>query len=770
MHTSQPQRIGRRYLALTAATLVGAVWVAWKYELNLPQTTVALLPTIAASYMTWAQFRAGRQDAASAAAGQVTLGQLADQLAIAVRAQWEAEAAHQRLNDPHPLPVGWQPADPSLVETWHDLVTTARGWPGRPPTDPATWATSPADLAGADNDLADVLARVPTGRLVVLGEPGAGKTMLLVRLLLDLLARRTPGGPVPVLVPLAAWNPVDHDLATWLAQRLVLDHPGLTAPAPPGAGATTRVQALLEHRLLLPILDGLDELPERMVGRAISHLNTALPPGQGLVLASRTGAYRHAITGQPNPTGQPAGQEPGSVPVRLWGAAGITLRPLAPVDVRAYLRRDAASPTMAARWNPVLAALGTNTPLGQTLVTPLTVGLARTIYNPRPGEHPTAVPDPAELCDQARFPTATTIQAHLFDAFIPAAYRPHPDPRRRGRWTADQAGPWLVFLARHLHDRNDTTDIAWWQLHHAIPTPMLGLGAGLVAGLWAGLVAGLVVGLVVGLGTGVWAGVVVGVVVVLGLAAGRGEVTPAKGLRWFKDALAGVVGGLVAGLAVGLVGGLLFGLVAWHQAGPRAVQLGAGLVLGIRLWFPFGLLLGLLGAVAGLMSAFKGTPTDLTITADPKTVLTRDRRAFLTIGLAGGLAVGGLAVGGLVGGLTFGLGEGLPVGLGLGLGLGLVVGLWQAAWGWFGLVRCWLALRRRLPWRLMTFLADAHQRGVLRQAGAVYQFRHLELQRRLASRQRYPGSAPMWSVGWHTGLVAVLMLQVSAVGWSGQAL
>jgi hypothetical protein len=31
-------------------------------------------------------------------------------------------------------------------------------------------------------------------------------------------------------------------------------------------------------------------------------------------------------------------------------------------------------------------------------------------------------------------------------------------------------------------------------------------------------------------------------------------------------------------------------------------------------------------------------------------------------------------------------------------------------------------------------LADAHRRGVLRQAGAVYQFRHLELQQRLANR------------------------------------
>jgi hypothetical protein len=34
----------------------------------------------------------------------------------------------------------------------------------------------------------------------------------------------------------------------------------------------------------------------------------------------------------------------------------------------------------------------------------------------------------------------------------------------------------------------------------------------------------------------------------------------------------------------------------------------------------------------------------------------------------------------------------------------------------------------------MGFLNDAYKRGVLRQAGAVYQFRHIELQHRLATR------------------------------------
>jgi len=96
------------------------------------------------------------------------------------------------------------------------------------------------------------------------------------------------------------------------------------------------------------------------------------------------------------------------------------------------------------------------------------------------------------------------------------------------------------------------------------------------------------------------------------------------------------------------------------------------------------------------------------------------------------LALTGALVTGLVRGLVLGLVFGLVVG---GLVVGLIAGLYESAWGRFGVTRRWLALRGCLPWRLMAFLADAHQREVLRQVGAVYQFRHVELQRRLAARR-----------------------------------
>jgi len=79
--------------------------------------------------------------------------------------------------------------------------------------------------------------------------------------------------------------------------------------------------------------------------------------------------------------------------------------------------------------------------VAQALTTPLMVTLARTIYNPRPGEPTVTVGrSPAEMLDPVRFPTCTEIVHHLFDGFIPSAYRPHPDPLRRSNRKAATAG------------------------------------------------------------------------------------------------------------------------------------------------------------------------------------------------------------------------------------------------------------------------------------------------------------------------------------------
>jgi hypothetical protein len=58
-----------------------------------------------------------------------------------------------------------------------------------------------------------------------------------------------------------------------------------------------------------------------------------------------------------------------------------------------------------------------------------------------------------------------------------------------------------------------------------------------------------------------------------------------------------------------------------------------------------------------------------------------------------------------------------------------------------------MSSRKLLPLRLMSFLKDAHRRGVLRQSGGVYQFRHSLLQERLAWQFKQTGGRLLGSAG-----------------------
>lgn len=363
----------------------------------------------------------------------------ADALADAVREQWAAEFRLRRLQDPEPVDVRWVAADPRLA----DHPENVRRIP------------APRDGQRQLGGIVDAFAAAPGRRLVVLGGPGSGKSVLALRFTLGRLAVRRPGGAVPVIFPLAGWDPRHSGLRDWLAERLAADHRPLAAFAD---GRRTMARALLDTGLVLPVLDGFDELPQAVYGEAVRRINAELDDDLALLLTSRPQAWATAV-------------DEGDV---LTAAQVVKLLPLDIGQSAAYLERTARPlPADGGRratvWTPVLRYLEEEPghPLAAVLTVPLMVALARTVYGNRSR-------DPAELLDDARFENAERIEEHLLEAFVPAAFH---DAGDRGAMEARRR---LGALARELQKRG-TGRLGWWELEAMAPRVLRVYAPGLVA-------------------------------------------------------------------------------------------------------------------------------------------------------------------------------------------------------------------------------------------------------------------------------------------------
>lgn len=685
-----------------------ALLLEWRYH-DLGIGAVSILVSAALGlpllWLTWAIYRESGRPAETV--GKVNLTEIADKLAVVIKAQWESESVVRQLNDPYPLSVSWVAADTSLAEEWDLLValaTTGAGWPTSSSAG-VVWADRPDDLAGSGNDLSRVLDRVPTRRLVLLGEPGSGKSMLMVRLMLDLLSNRAEGGPVPVLASLASWDPGRESLHEWLTGLLVTDYPGIVSAHGP-AGSPSIVGEMLSERLIVLLLDALDEMPEKSRPLAISRINNSLLPGETVIVTCRSKEYRELASSRPE------------VRAAIRGAAAIQLCALEPGQVGEYLLKDARAPELAARWATVLDPQGTSGPAGQALATPLMVGLARFVYNPRSGERCSHLRDPAELCE---FSDKASVEAHLFDSFVQVAYRREPDERPTS-WDPSRAEVWLMFLASHTEYTLGSTDFGWWTLPHDNPSLPAVVRAG-----WAGLLMGV-----------------------------------------YASVVLGGIPDIIISLIVALMVGLISATISWLFWGDRAppgpsadpawklrirpirfvTWLTAGIVTGCATWLAFGYMpafwLGIAaGLLAGFLVALTGVSEDKLAAASPGALLARDRHAAVIAFISALMMPAAVTMFAAV--LIVEL---VPRHLGIApiiwtaavvlfyaAGIAMRFAAGKTAWPRYFLARSLLAIEGDLPWSLMQFLDDAHGRGVLRQVGSVYQFRHVGLQRRLAYRQ-----------------------------------
>lgn len=656
------------------------------------------------------------------------------ELASAIEVEWSAEVNARRVHGAALLPVRWHRAEPVSAG---DRIG-ADGSPG---------AGSVA-LAGELDGVVDTYERIPSRRLVILGAPGAGKTVVLTRLVLDLLADWEVEQPVPVLLSAASWSAAKpQSLDDWLDNELQAYKPGLKQHVAPNVSIARQ---LITAGRILPVIDGFDEMGSDARASFLEALNEEPTP---FVLSSRGDEYRQLVTG-------PEAAAPS-------GTAVIELEPLSADDVAACLTSTAAGDTEAvegiATWQAMLTRIGedhdSRSWFGELFDSPLMVFLAQSIYSE------TTI-DPVELLNTSRFSSVDHARQYLFAKFLEVSYR-------TSRYRPDSAFRWLRFLATHLDGRS----IIWWQLPNT------------VAWYWRSLVFGIVFG-VFGCAFGVAmcaeghsGQTFIGVAAVVGVLAGAlygtwPTVMPAQRLdfpslfpsRWVHKItcpIGGVIAALIARRLVDvfhgwwppltwmplLIGAPIGALIVSSIEGSRGqgvkgartgkrIRLddvpawlgGACIVVvlatfthastgNLWVWLVIGVIWGLFMDLAFMPAV----PIGIESASGFRETL-RSTRWFMLYfvvmtSIAYGVVLGSLVapVAGAIAGIIIGTSFGIAI---HGQGKWLLIG------------QGWLPLTRRLPLTTVSFIEDAYGRQILRRVGAAYQFRHELLREAIVNETR----------------------------------
>ncbi len=563
-------------------------------------------------------------------------------------------------------------------------------------------------LLPSGTEVEDVFSEMGEGRsLLILGEPGAGKTTTLLKLAQSLIARAETdlSQPLPVVFNLSAWGSKQQAIAEWLVQELYIRY-GVSRSL-----AKTWVQ---EEQLLL-LLDGLDEVKAECQEACVDALNQFLQThGQTeIVVCSRLQDYE-ALDDR----------------LRLQGA--ICIQSLTPTQIEQYL--DRAGEQVAA----IKTLLQEDTALQELAKSPLMLNVIVLAYQGIAVENL-----PQMVSTEER-------RQHLFTTYIDRMFQLKGVGQRYSR---TQVMHWLTWLAQHLTQTSQTVFLieriqpTWLQTstqqviyHFTIRFLFATAGAfhaGLLAGHHPNRSAFDVSHGLVGLGYGLLAALVYAVLGTLTRNMAQGF--PAELLNAL---LAGLAFAPVFGWIYGWIGGLVYGLMysvfglfiykfahgidpvdaiqwSWRKARNYSVF---GLLIGLVLYL--GNTVGnralslVFGGMVVLIFGFEKR-NEVEHTTVPNQGIWRSFKnaciLVVTIGLLTGLLAGVIEspVSGVVNGFILGIGSGLFGGQGSG-----ITSLKHFV------LRGVLCRSNYIPWNYARFLDYATARIFLQKVGGGYIFIH----------------------------------------------
>ena len=447
-----------------------------------------------------------------------------------VHTTWIAGVLQQSLQQGVWISLSLQERPDALANPWHQTVQETRLPPRSLPE--GTSITQIYD----DTD----------GQLLILGEPGAGKTTQMLALTRELLKRaeQDEQHPLPVVLNLSSWATKQSPLATWLVEELSSKY-----RVPPKVG-----QAWVDTNQLLLLLDGLDEVAEAARPACMKAINRYLEEQAAvpIILCCRKADYY-------------------AQPTRIALQRAVVVQPLTPAQVEEYLAF--AGEQFAA----VRDTLVDDPELQEIVKTPLMLAIVALAYQ---GETSARIEKTGSLEMQRRQVFATYIWRVLERRGARACYHP------------EQTIRWLSWLARQMTEHSQTECYVerlqpdWLpdgQARHRYLRVTVRLVFGLLILISAGLFAWLrggKRGTIVGIGAGLFGR----------LGGGPGNSL----LGWMSPGLGGALeGGGSLGIMFALVTVLTILLIgASPLPSPSARAVRRGLAQGLRSGLFIGALVG----------------------------------------------------------------------------------------------------------------------------------------------------------------------------------
>jgi hypothetical protein len=393
-------------------------------------------------------------------------------------------------------------------------------------------ADQPDRTLPPDQKIVDVFDEMK-GALLILGEPGAGKTTTLLELARDLIARAEDNStlPVPAVFNLSSWAEERKTIAEWLVDELKTKY---RVPSKMG-------RQWIENNALILLLDGLDEVKSEHRKACADAINEFRSEHglTSIVVCSRIREYEELAS-------------------RLRMNGAVLIQPLTREQVDHYI--VAGGPQLAALGNAIQA----DVVLQELAQVPLTLSIMSLAYSGPSADSLTSVLD-----DSAQR------RKLLFNAYVDERFAPTEARAQRDLYSREDTVHWLAWLAARMSEHGETVFLiermqpSWLRSQRqrwifSIVSSVLLLG--LLFWLLTGLVGALI---------GVLFGVLLGTV---------GGWASRRNSRWMKIKLAeslklswsGAAWG--SGLGVGL--GLVLGAVFRGESN-MVVVLGTGLFMGV---------------------------------------------------------------------------------------------------------------------------------------------------------------------------------------------